>query len=151
MSDKPCSHVTVTTLIVRPADMDADRNVNNAVYFEYFHQSRLEHLARLGVWRPRGSQDENLFALAENTCRYLAPSFYGDVLLIWTATHAVGQSSFQLVYRIWRKSDDALIAAAHSVQVWLDGRNQPTSLPLPVREGLTASLCTDLPKMPPRD
>ena len=151
MSDKPCSHVTVTTLIVRPADMDADRNVNNAVYFEYFHQSRLEHLARLGVWRPRGSRDENLFALAENTCRYLAPSFYGDVLLIWTATHAVGQSSFQLVYRIWRKSDDALIAAAHSVQVWLDGRNQPTSLPLPVREGLTASLCTDLPKMPPRD
>ena len=150
MSDKPCSHVTVTTLIVRPADMDADRNVNNAVYFEYFHQSRLEHLARLGVWRPRGSQDENLFALAENTCRYLAPSFYGEVVLIWTATHAVGQSSFQLVYRIWRKSDDALIAAAHSVQVWLDGRNQPTSLPLPVREGLTASLCTDLPKMPPR-
>ncbi|MCH7736560.1 MAG: acyl-CoA thioesterase [Chloroflexi bacterium] len=151
MSDKPCSHVTVTTLIVRPADMDADRNVNNAVYFEYFHQSRLEHLARLGVWHPRGSQDKNLFALAENTCRYLAPSFYGDVLLIWTATHAVGQSSFQLVYRIWRQSDEALIAAAHSVQVWLDGRNQPTSLPLPVREGLTASLCTDLPKMPPRD
>ena len=151
MSNKPCSHVTVTTLIVRPADMDADRNVNNAVYFEYFHQSRLEHLARLGVWRPRGSQDENLFALAENTCRYMAPSFYGDVLLIWTATHAVGQSSFQLVYRIWRQSDDALIAASHSVQVWLDGRNRPTSLPPLVREGLTASLCTDLPKMPSRD
>ena len=151
MSNKPCSHVTVTTLIVRPADMDADRNVNNAVYFEYFHQSRLEHLARLGVWHPRDSQDKNLFALAENTCRYLAPSFYGDVLRIWTATYAVGQSSFQLVYRIWRQSDDALIAASHSVQVWLDERNQPTSLPLHVREGLTASLCTDLPKMPTRD
>ena len=151
MSNKPCLHVTVTTLIVRPADMDADRNVNNAVYFEYFHQSRLEHLARLGVWQPRGYQDENLFALAENTCRYLAPSFYGDVLLIWTATHAVGQSSFQFVYRVWRQSDNALIAAAHSVQVWLGGANSPTSLPLPVREGLSASICTDLPKMPPRD
>jgi len=46
---------------------------------------------------------------------------------------------------------DALIAAAHSVQVWLDGSQQPTSLPPPVREGLTASLCTDLPKMPSRD
>ncbi len=151
MSNIPCSHLTVTPLIVRPRDMDAYRNVNNAVYFEYFHQSRLEHLARLGVWRPRGSQDDNLFALAENTCRYLAPSFYGDVLLIWTATHAVGQSSFQLVFRIWRQSDNALIAAAHSVQVWLDGHQQPTSLPLPVREGLTASLCPDLPKMPPRE
>ncbi len=151
MSNKPCSHVTVTTLIVRPADMDADRNVNNAVYFEYFHQSRLEHLARLGIWRPRGFQDDNVFALAENTCRYLAPSFYGDVLAIWTATHAVGKSSFQLVYRIWRQSDDALIAASHSVQVWLDGSNRPASLPPHVREGLTASLCTDLPKMPTRD
>ena len=151
MSNEPCSHVTVTKLIVRPADMDADRNVNNAAYFEYFHQSRLEHLARLGVWQPRGYQDENLFALAENTCRYLAPSFYGDVLLIWTATHAVGQSSFQFVYRVWRQSDNALIAAAHSVQVWLGGANSPTSLPLPVREGLSASICTDLPKMPPRD
>ncbi len=151
MPNNPCSHVTVTQLIVRPRDMDADRNVNNAVYFEYFHQSRLEHLARLGVWHPRGSQDDNVFALAENTCRYLAPSFYGDVLVIWTATHAVGQSSFQLVYRIWRQSDDTLIAASHSVQVWLGGRDQPTPMPLPVREGLTASLCTDMPKMPPRD
>ena len=151
MSNEPCSHTTVTNLIVRPADMDADRNVNNAVFFEYFHQSRLEHLARLGVWQPRGSKDDNLFALAENTCRYLAPSFYGDVLSIWTATHAVGKSSFQLVYRIWRQSDDALIAAAHSVQVWLDETNKPASLPPLVRDGLTASLCTDLPKMPSRD
>ena len=146
--DMPCSHLTVTPLIVRPRDMDADRNVSNAVYFEYLHQSRLEHLARLGLWKPRGSQ---VFALAENTCRYLAPSFYGDVLSIWTATHAVGQSSFQLVYQIWRQSDETLIAAAHSVQVWLDGNQQSTLMPVPVQEGLTASLCTDLPKMPPRN
>ena len=151
MSTPPCSHVTITKLVVRPRDMDADRNVNNAVYLEYFHQSRLEHLARLGVWKPRGSGDNNLFALAENTCRYLAPSFYGDVLEIWTATHAVGRSSFQLVYQIWRQSDDALIAASHSVQVWVDVSNRPTSLPPHVLEGLTASLCTDLPKMPSRD
>jgi len=37
------------------------------------------------------------------------------VLSIWTATHAVGRSSFQLVYRIWRENDGALIAAAYSV------------------------------------
>ena len=151
MPNPPCSHITVTRLIVRPRDMDADRNVNNAVYFEYFHQSRLEHLARLGIWHPRGFQEDNLFAVAENTCRYLAPSFYGDVLSIWTATHAVGNSSFQFVYRVWRESDVALIAASHSVQVWVDQNNKPAPLPTPVREGLTASLCTDLPKMPSRD
>ena len=77
--------------------------------------------------------------------------YYGDVLEIWTATHAVGRSSFQLVYQIWRQSDDALIAASHSVQVWLDARQQPTPLPPLVREGLIATLCPDLPKMPARN
>ncbi len=151
MPNTPCSHVTVTPLVVRPNDMDADRNVNNAVYFEYFHQSRLEHLTRLEVYHPRSPRGDNLFALAENTCRYLAPSYYGDVLLIWTVTHTVGQSSFQLVYRVWRESDEVLIAAAHSVQVWLDERNRPTPLPPMVREALMTSRCNELPKMPTRE
>ena len=150
MPTPPCPHITTTCLIVRPKDMDADRNVNNAVYFEYFHHSRLEHLTRVGVYDPRGPRSANVFALAENTCRYLAPSYYGDVLLIWTATYAVGGSSFQLVYRVWQERDEVLIAAAHSVQVWLDRDNRPTPLPPSVREALMASLCPDLPKMPSR-
>ena len=151
MPNAPCSHVTGTPVVVRPNDMDADRNVNNAVYFEYFHQSRLEHLTRLKVYHPRSPRGDNLFALAENTCRYLAPSYYGDVLLIWTVTHTVGQSSFQLVYRVWRESDEVLIAAAHSVQVWLDERNRATPLPPMVREALMTSRCNELPKMPTRE
>jgi acyl-CoA thioester hydrolase len=151
MPNPPCAHVTVTPLVVRPNDMDADRNVSNAIYFEYFYQSRLEHLTRLGVYQPHRLRDTNLFALAENTCRYLAPSYYGDVLLIWTATHAVGQSSFQLLYRVWRESDEVLIAAGHSVQVWLDEHNRPTPLPPMVREALMTSRCHELPKMPARE
>ncbi|MCZ6628028.1 MAG: acyl-CoA thioesterase [SAR324 cluster bacterium] len=150
MPTPPCGHVTVTRLVIRPRDMDADRNVNNGVYFEYFHQSRLEHLARLGVWRPRHSRGGNVFALAETTCRYMAPSFYGDVLLLWTATHAVGRSSFQLVYQVWREGDGALIAAGHSVQVWLGKANRAAPLPAVARKALTASLCPDLPKLPSR-
>lgn len=152
MPNPPCSHVTVTPLVVRPRDMDADRNVNNAVYFEYFHHSRLEHLIRLDVWQLRGdTRNDNSFAIAETTCRYLGPSFYGDVLLIWTATHSVGRSSFQLVYQVWREGDEALIAAAHSVQVWLDEENKPAPLPPAVRTALTDSLCPELPKFPSRD
>lgn len=83
--------------------------------------------------------------------RYLAPSYYGDVLRIWTATHAVGQSRFQLVYRGWRERDEVLIAAAHSVQVWLDEHNRPTPLPPMVREALLTSRCNELAKMPARE
>jgi YbgC/YbaW family acyl-CoA thioester hydrolase len=147
-----CTHSTATRLVVRPGgDRDADRNVSNAVYLEDVHQARLEHLTRLEMYAPRDPHSANLFALAENTCRYLAPSYYGDVLLIWTATHAVARSSFQLVYRVWRESDEVLIAAAHSVQVWLDQHHRPTPLPSSVREALTTSLCPELPKLPVRD
>jgi YbgC/YbaW family acyl-CoA thioester hydrolase len=131
--------------------MDADCNVSNAVYFEYVFQARLEHLTRLGIYAPRERRSANLFAVAENTCRYLAPSYYGDVLRIWTVTHAVGRSSFQLVYRVWRESDAVLIAAAHSVQVWLDEHNRPMPLPPTVHDAFTTSLCPEIPQMPPRD
>ena len=151
MLPPPSSQITTTRLVVRPDDMDADRNVSNAAYFEYFHQARLEHLRRLGVYDPRGSRRANLFALAENTCRYVASAYYGDVLLLWTATHAIGRSSFQLIYRVWREDNGVLIAAAHSVQVWLDEAQCPTPIPPSVRDALTMSLYPDLPKMPSRD
>ena len=69
----PSPPITTTRLVVRPNDLDADRNVNNAVYFEYVHQSRLEHLTRLGMYHPRDPRRVNIFALAENTCQYLVP------------------------------------------------------------------------------
>ena len=100
--------------------------------------------------RPRHARGGNVFVVAETTCRYMAPAFYGYVLLLWTATHAVGRSSFQLVYQVWREGDGALIAAGHSVQVWLGKGNRAAPLPAVARKALTASLCPDLPKLPSR-
>ena len=108
------------------------------MYFEYFEVARHEHLIRLGILAPTVPIVSNFMAVAENTCRYLAPAYYGDILLIWVATHMVGNSSFQLVYRVWRERDEVLVAAGHSVQVWLNEENQPTALPPHVKEVLTA-------------
>ena len=84
MRTPPSRHITTTRVVVRPNDMDADRNVSNAVYFDYFYQARLEHLHRLGIYDMENPQYANLFALVENTCRYLAPAYYGDVLILCT-------------------------------------------------------------------
>ncbi len=146
MLTPPSPHITTTRVVVRPNDMDADRNVNNAVYFDYFYQARLEHLRRLGIYDVDNPQYANLFALIENTCRYLVPAYYGDVLILWTATHAVGTSSFQLVYHVWRERDEVFIALGHSGQVWLDGASQATPLPPAVCTALTAALYPELPK-----
>ncbi len=146
MLTPPSPHVTITRVVVRPNDMDADRNVSNAVYFDYFYQARLEHLRRLGIYDVENPQYANLFALVENTCRYLAPAYYGDVLILWTATHAVGKSSFQFVYHVRRESDEMLIALGHSVQVWLGETSQATPLPSAVCTALTTTLYPELSK-----
>lgn len=146
MLTPPSPQITTTRLVVRPNDMDADRNVSNSVYFDYFYQARLEHLRRLGIYDIDNPQYANLFALVENTCRYLAPAYYGDVLILWTATHAVGTSSFQLVYHVWREGDDGLIALGHSVQVWLGDTGQSQPLPTAARNALATSLYPELPK-----
>ncbi len=142
----PSPYITITCVVVRPNDMDADRNVSNAVYFDYFYQACLEHLRRLGIYDFENPQYANLFALVENTCRYLAPAYYGDVLILWTATHAVGKSSFQLVYHVWREKDEMLTALGHSVQVWLGETRQATPLPAAICTALTTALYPELSK-----
>jgi acyl-CoA thioester hydrolase len=141
--------VTVTEIVVRPNDMDADRNVNNAVYFEYFHQARLEHLHRLGVYPSlrREGGAANLFAVAENGCRYRAPAYFGDRLEVRTGALALGQRSFTLVYQVVRPADGREIARGRSVQVWLDAEGRSTLIPDPVRELLAASVTTELPDL----
>lgn len=143
------TQVTISEIVVRPNDMDADRNVDNAVYFEYFHQARLEHLHRLGVYPSlrRDPAAGNLFALAENSCRYRAPAYFGDRLAVYTATRAVSQTSFTLVYQIVRPADRTEIALGRSVQVWLGEDGRSTPIPETSRQLLMTSVTDSIPDL----
>ena len=138
------SLVTTITITVRSTDMDADRNVNNAVYFTYFEQSRLEHLLRLGVIRwPPGPTDRPQFALAETSARFRAPAYHRDVLAVTTRTVEVRTRSFTLGFEVRRVGDGALICEGSSAQVWLDDQGRPAPLPDDVRAALLGSIDDD--------
>ena len=134
--------VTVLEITVRSTDMDADRTVNNAVFFQYFEQSRLEHLLRFGVirWPPDRSSGGPEFALAQTTAQFRAPAVHRDVLLVATRTVAIGTKSFTLAYEVRRRGDDALICDGSSVQVWLDAEGRAVPLPPDRRAALERSL-----------
>ena len=138
---------TVLDVTVRSTDMDADRNVNNAVFFQYFEQSRLEHLLRLGVirWPPSRGGDPPQFALAETTARFRTPAFHRDVLSVRTRTAAVGNRSFTLTYDVRRRGDGALICEGSSVQVWLNPDGRAAPLPPEVRAALERSMEFNVP------
>ncbi len=136
--------ITEISIIPRSTDMDADRNVNNAVYFTYFEQCRLEHLIRLGAIRwPLGPTERPQFALVETSARFRAPAHHRDVLAVRTRTTDVRNRSFVLGYELVRTSDGTLICEGSSAQVWLDESGRPSVLPSDVRAALAGSMGAD--------
>lgn len=133
--------VTECEIWVRSTDMDADGIVNNARYFEFFEQARLEHMAALEiVRRPRLPEDQRrTFTIAETTCRFRAPVRHRDRLLVRAWTEEVRQRSFILGYEIARAGDGMQVATGSSAQVWLDAGGKATLLPAAVREALEQS------------
>lgn len=140
--------ITEVDIRVRSTDMDADGIVNNARYFEYFEQARLEHLVAIGlVKRPRPPGERSRpFTLAETTCRYKAPTSHRDALVVRAWTQQVGNRSFILGYEIVRSEDGAVVAEGSSAQVWLDADGRPTPLDGETR----ASLVHSIEERPPK-
>lgn len=141
-ADDARAQETTIEISVRSTDMDADRNVNNAVFFEYFEQSRLEHLLRYGVidWPPRREGGTPQFALAQTAAQFRAPAVHRDALLVSTRTTTVGGTSWSLAYEVRRKADGVLVCEGSSVQVWLNGEGRAAPLPASVRDALQRSL-----------
>lgn len=134
--------ITEVEIRVRSTDMDGDGIVNNARYFEYFEQARLEHLVALGlVQRPRPLGDTSRsFTIAETTCRYRAPSRHRDVLTVRAWTQEVRNRSFVLGYEVVRSDTGESVAEGSSAQVWLDAAGKPTPFDERAREALERSL-----------
>ena len=136
------NNATTIEIPVRSVDMDADRVVNNAVYFMYFEQARLAHLRSLGVIRrPRSPEDpERSFAIAAAEARFLAPTAFPETLRVSALIDEVRNRSFIMAYEAVRVSDGIRVAEGSSAQVWLDADGQAAPLPDTVRMALVASM-----------
>ena len=121
--------------------MDADGIVNNARYFDFFEQARLEHMTRLGlIVRPRPPEDRSRsFTLAETTCRYRAPLQHRDWIRVRCWTSEVRSRSFIFAYEIVLRDTGVLAAEGSSAQVWLDAEGKPATFPPGVRKNLDES------------
>ena len=114
-----------TTVDIRFRDVDALGHVNNAVYFTYFEIARLAYFAavqgrRLGV-------DDFRIVVAEASCRYRSPAFYGERLIVDVATTSLRSRSFELRYRITAEDDGRLVAEGRTVLVAYDHRARRTT------------------------
>lgn len=132
----PADFRSRTEISVRFRDLDAMGHVNNAVYFTFLEQGRVQYMRDLnlpaGIAETKGAgggsalsvyQQRFPFVLVEAGCRYLAPVEIDTVLVVHTQMKSVGRKSFHFQYLITRKMDGQRVAVAWSAQVCYDYRS----------------------------
>lgn len=114
---------------VRWSDEDVNGHVNNATYFTYFEQTRVEWLRRQpAVLEARGQG----VVIAQTSCSYLRPIAYPETLKVTMYAGRVGRASVTTHYEIENAAREVRYAEGEAVLVWVD-RSTGRALPLPER------------------
>lgn len=129
-----------TRVPVRWGDQDALGHVNNARYFTYIEQARIEWLEAIAdgeAW-PGSADGGPILASAE--MQFRRPVVYPATLIVETFAARVGRTSFTLRSELRTDADDALAAEAVVVAVWVDRSGRPMPVPEALRAVLSAGL-----------
>ena len=126
--------VHVSRIPIRWGDMDAYGHVNNAVYFRYMEQARIDLLEALGV--PIDTRVQGP-VIVHAACTFLAPLNYPGEVEVRVFGGELGRSSIPTRYELRKVGEETLYAHGEAKIVWIDvttGRSVP--LPESLREAL---------------
>jgi len=113
---------------VRWSDMDSQGHVNNAVYFTYCEQARVDFLHAVGI---RGKfRAEQGPMLVSASCDFKRQLMYPGKLDVGLYVEEMGRSSCRIRYGIFRKGEDEAVALGTSVNAWVDYQ-ESRAIPLP--------------------
>ena len=115
---------------VRFRDVDLMGVVNNAVYFSYFEDSRIDYLDTIKKKFNLSEflENDNFVIMAHNECDYIKPLFMNDKVTIFTKINFIKKSSFGFVHLIINQRGE-VIAKGGGVFVYID-KNSMKSKPL---------------------
>jgi len=116
--------------IMRWGDMDAFGHLNNAVYFTYFEQVRVDWLSSLGTTHD--------LVLANVSCTFLHALKFPATIEVELYGGQPGGSSMESYYLLRNlDKDNQLCTIGHGTIVWYDHNNSSaTSVPSVVRNCL---------------
>src|SRR6266436_1214999 len=105
-------------LRVRYAETDKMGVVYHANYLIWFEIGRTEFCRARGFSYRDMEENENAFlVVAESYCRYKAPAYYDDVLIVRTHITELRRRSLRFGYELIRESDGVVIAEGETGHV----------------------------------
>ncbi len=119
-----------TLLRVRYSETDKMGIVYYANYLVWFEIGRAEFCRARGFsYKDMEANDDAFLVVAEAYCRYKAPAFYDDELLVRTHIAELRRRSLRFGYEIVRVSDDQIIAEGETGHVVTDRNGRVRSFP----------------------
>jgi len=119
-----------TLLRVRYSETDKMGIVYYANYLVWFEIGRAEFCRARGFsYRDMEENDDAFLVVAESYCRYKAPAFYDDELLVRTHIAEMRRRSLRFGYEIVRVSDDQINAEGETGHVVTDTNGRVRSFP----------------------
>jgi acyl-CoA thioester hydrolase len=119
-------------------DTDTMGVVYYANYLRYFEAGRNEILRAMGIRYREMEQMGFMLPVAEASIKYRTPAHYDDELELETAIAEVRHASVRIAYRLFRKSDDALVATGETMHACMTKDGRVTRLPNLVRTMISA-------------
>jgi acyl-CoA thioester hydrolase len=119
-----------TRLRVRYAETDKMGIVYYANYLVWFEIGRTDYCRARGFsYREMEENDEAFLVVAEAYCRYKAPAFYDDELIVRTHITELRRRSLRFGYEIVRVSDGQIVAEGETGHVVTDADGRVRSFP----------------------
>ncbi|MCW8387271.1 acyl-CoA thioesterase [Fluoribacter dumoffii] len=109
-------------------DMDALGHVNNARYFDYFQEARIDWLRELNI----NMSEKTGPVVIHVACTFLKPVIYPATVTLSSKIHSLGNSSMMMDHDLYQ--GEVLMAQGSCKIVWVDyQQNKSISLPHEIR------------------
>jgi acyl-CoA thioester hydrolase len=122
--------INETRLRVRYAETDQMGVVYHSNHLIWFEVGRVELMRKMGFSYRDMERDEGRFiAVAEATCRYRAPIFYDQEVVVRTRLKNVRESVIVFSYELLRADDGGLLAEGETTHIVTDSKMKVSTLP----------------------
>ena len=122
-------------------DMDAFQHVNNAVYFRYFEDIRLNFFEKTSVMSYMNTHKIGPI-LASTQCQFRAPLTYPDHIHIAArllSNPKAGDKRFTMEYAVYSDAQDCIAAKGEGLVVYYDySKNESCEIPDAIRDSFAS-------------
>jgi acyl-CoA thioester hydrolase len=130
MSSNHNPAVNETKLRVRYAETDQMGVVYHSNHLIWFEVGRVEFMRQMGFSYRDMERDDGLFiAVAEAKCRYRAPVYYDEEVVVRTQLKRVRESVIVFRYELARANTGALLAEGETTHVVTNSEMKVSALP----------------------